>query len=236
MFILEGNIGAGKSTFLSLVKKELAIEIAYEPTNQWQNIGSAGNLLDLFYKDMSRWAYTFQSYAFLSRLKALKELRSSLPLLAERSIYCDRFCFAKNCYERGVMSELEWQLYQEWFSWLAKEHIGQPKGFIYLQVSPERCHERLQKRARSEESTVPLSYLQEIHRKHEDWLIHHNEKVDFLTDVPILVIKGDYEFESQKEAKDNLLHQVDTFIKSIILNQQQIKKEEFDKQGSMFSY
>ena len=31
---------------------------------------SGGNLLDLFYKDSKRWAYTFQSYAFLSRMKA----------------------------------------------------------------------------------------------------------------------------------------------------------------------
>jgi deoxycitidine kinase len=26
-----------------------------------------GNLLDMFYVDPNRWAYTFQSYAFLSR-------------------------------------------------------------------------------------------------------------------------------------------------------------------------
>ena len=37
MYILEGNIGAGKSTFLHLVKQQLPdISIALEPMDNWQ--------------------------------------------------------------------------------------------------------------------------------------------------------------------------------------------------------
>ncbi len=31
---------------------------------------TGGNLLDMFYRDPHRWAYTFQAYAFLSRIRA----------------------------------------------------------------------------------------------------------------------------------------------------------------------
>ena len=72
LLILEGNIGAGKSTFLKILGEEFDLEIVPEPTDKWQKIGD-DNLLNLFYKDTSRWAYTFQSYAFISRIHAYLE-------------------------------------------------------------------------------------------------------------------------------------------------------------------
>lgn len=90
---LEGSIGSGKSTFLQILKEKLGddLEIFAEPVEEWKNVGEGGdNLLNLFYEDPKRWAYTFQSYAFVSRLmlqqKTLSEstksvvVRSLLPL------------------------------------------------------------------------------------------------------------------------------------------------------------
>ena len=115
----EGNIGAGKSTFLNILRQNLEVDIIFEPTDKWQNIGTGGNLLDLFYKDTKRWAYTFQSYAFITRVESVlehqaKSANKNVQIL-ERSVYCDRYCFAKNCFEHGNMSALEWQIYKEWF-------------------------------------------------------------------------------------------------------------------------
>lgn len=240
MFMLEGNIGSGKSTFLSFIERKLGIQVMYEPTDQWQKIGRGGNLLDLFYKDMQRWAYTFQSYAFLSRLQGLGAVEQGTILLAERSIFCDRFCFAKNCYERGVMSALEWDLYQEWFEWLSAKCMPKPMGFIYLRVDPEVCYERLRKRSRSEEESVSLAYLQEIHRQHEDWLIKKKETLNYLGEISVLVIDGNLDFEHDLVRQAALLKQVDAFINiskqsTFTGTQQNIHKEKFDKQTGMFS-
>ena len=65
LIMIEGNIGAGKSTFLKVLQNQLNADIIFEPTNKWQEIDRESNLLDLFYKDTPRWAYTFQSYAFI---------------------------------------------------------------------------------------------------------------------------------------------------------------------------
>lgn len=43
---------------------------------------------------------------------------------------------------------------------------------VYLRTSPEIVYERMKKRGRSEESLVPLEYLQQLHELHENWLIH----------------------------------------------------------------
>lgn len=40
-----------------------------------------------------------------------------------------------------------------------------------MRTSPEVVYERMRKRARSEESCVPLKYLEELHKLHEEWLI-----------------------------------------------------------------
>ncbi len=103
-FIIEGNIGAGKSTFVSLIKKELDVHVVYEPHDQWQMVGGTENLLEKFYTDTARWAYTFQTYAFVSRVRAQEQHRKEyphMPQVLERSVYSDRYCFAKNCFELG---------------------------------------------------------------------------------------------------------------------------------------
>lgn len=213
-FIIEGNIGAGKSTFLSLLE-ELPLQLVYEPHEQWQSVGSAGNLLEAFYKDTKRWAYTFQSYAFITRIIAQQEHAKRNPYdvqVLERSVYSDRYCFAKNCFEMGTMSTLEWQLYKEWFEWLVEHYAPQPTGFIYLRTSPEVCYQRLAKRARSEEATVPLSYLQSLHEKHESWLLKKEGIASYLHDVPVLILDCNPEFASDKITMDKHRAAIQKFI------------------------
>jgi len=219
--MLEGNIGAGKSTFLKMVEAHIDANIIFEPTDKWQKIGEGEgeNLLDLFYKDIKRWAYTFQSYAFISRIQAFNELRpdqTDKPFkLMERSVYCDRYCFAKNCYEMGLMSSIEWQIYKDWFSWLAHNYAPKPSGFIYLQTTPEVCYNRLKKRNRSEESGVPLEYLKTLHARHEDWLIEKKGVEDSILAVPTLVIDVTESFEHNSLAQKEIVQKVRAFMNGL---------------------
>jgi len=215
-FVVEGNIGAGKSTFLRLMAEELGIDVVYEPTDKWQRKDKEGNLLDLFYKDTSRWAYTFQSYAFISRIQSQMEheamVHTNAPQIYERSVYCDRYCFAKNCFELGFMSALEWSIYKEWFGWLVEAYTKKPSGFIYLRTTPDICFKRIQKRSRCEESSIPLSYLESLHNRHEEWLINKQEVLSSLAEIPVLVLDCTKEFETDKAARDAMLQQVKNFV------------------------
>ena len=196
---LEGNIGSGKSTLVRLlqeyfhsVNSDIQIEVLQEPVNEWINMRDTEgkNILEYFYENQKRWSYSFQMNAFITRSKLLmskiNSYNSQGNILMERSIYSDRNCFAKNCYEKGLMSELEWKLYNNWYHWIVDEFKLEADAYIYLRTSPEKCYERLHKRGRTEESSVPLDYLQEIHQKHEEWLSVENK---------VLFINGDQEFE-----------------------------------------
>jgi deoxycitidine kinase len=198
ILVIEGNIGAGKSTFLRLLSEHLHVDPVFEPHDKWQNIGDGENLLEKFYTDIRRWAYTFQTYAFVTRVleqeKQVKNCNTGIQVL-ERSVYSDRYCFAKNCYEMGVMQPLEWQLYCDWFNWLVEGYTTRPTGFIYLKTDPAVCYDRLRKRNRHEEAAVPLDYLKRLNEKHDDWLIKRNNVADYLKDVPVLTLECDRDFE-----------------------------------------
>ena len=213
--ILEGNIGAGKSTMLRIIGEKLGIDVVYEPTDRWQEVGKGGNLLDLFYKDIKRWSYTFQSFAFVTRVQAqIEELKKSKNdvLIFERSVYCDRYCFAKNCYESGFMTALEWQIYKEWFAWLVEGYTRKPDGFIYLKTDPNICFQRLQKRSRSEEVGVTLDYLQSLHKRHEDWLVHKIDIGSYLTDVSVLILDCDHDFEQDLNIQQKHVDKIADFV------------------------
>lgn len=215
LFIVEGNIGAGKSTFLKIIQDNLTCKVVFEPHEKWQDISGKGNLLENFYTDTPRWAYTFQSYAFITRTLAQKQSAKQNPhvtQILERSVFSDKYCFAKNLYENGIMSNMEWTLYQEWFGWFFEDHVQKPDGFIYLRTTPQTCYERLKKRDRSEEKQVPLAYLQQLHNKHETWLIKQQELDYYVKDVPVLVLECDKEFETDEAQKNNLIHKITKFF------------------------
>ena len=77
-FIIQGNIASGKTTLCKLLDTDRA-EVIYEPVDKWINLTDSNNnnILKLYYDDKERYAYTFQTYAFLTRAKLLKEKQKS---------------------------------------------------------------------------------------------------------------------------------------------------------------
>jgi len=44
-----------------------------EPVDKWQNVdGKGGNMLDEFYSNPQRFAYTFQNYVFVTRVMQVR--------------------------------------------------------------------------------------------------------------------------------------------------------------------
>lgn len=225
-FIVEGNIGAGKSTFLRLIQERLPVQIVFEPHEKWQKVQGGDNLLDRFYQDTQRWGYTFQSYAFVTRVVEQDKMALKNPYdtqVLERSVYSDRYCFAKNCFEMGTLSSLEWNLYQEWFEWLVDNYAKKPAGFIYLQTDPKICYNRLKMRAREEESSVPLSYLESLHLKHEEWLVQKKDVASYLVETPVLILDCNKDFENSPEELEKHLQKISEFMEVPLLTPNAVK-------------
>jgi len=176
---VEGNIASGKSTLIPLLASLNGsdrfgkVQVILEPLDKWQTLRDSDgkNILHHFYKDMKRFAYSFQSFAFLSRARLLSGIDSEADFVfVERSIWSDKEIFARNCYETGIMSEIEWNLYNEWFSWMEQQYRPLNMCFIHLKTKPSTAFIRMKKRKRAEEASVTLEYITRIHQKHQAWL------------------------------------------------------------------
>lgn len=213
MFILEGTIGAGKSTFLTLMKKFYPeVTTALEPVQQWDS--GLDSLLTRFMGDPQRWAYTMETFAMICRIKdhcRYQQIAERL-LLVERSIYSGHYVFALNGYLQGFMSPQEWHAYMTYFEYLVPQQCALPKGFIYIRVSPEIAYRRICKRRRGSESGISMEYLEQLHARHEDFLVAKRGVYAGLEKVPVLIIDGDHEFEQDKARSYALCKQVVEFM------------------------
>ena len=197
MYIVEGNIGVGKSVFLNLMHKLYPeIETVPEPLESWCNKDYGQSLLAEFYKDPSRWAYTLETLAMISRVRNHVEESnsSSLTRLMERSVYSGHYCFARNGYANKYLTEAEWRVYSDWVNFMVKGQCSPPLGFVYLRAEPKVCYERMLKRSRDSEKELKLEYIEQIHAWHEKFLIEKDGVFENIKNVPVLVLDCNKDF------------------------------------------
>lgn len=206
---VDSNIGSGKTTLLTFLKEALPdVEVVLEPVGEWMRLkdpATGKSLLELFYEDKRRWAYTFQNCAILTRLRTIKAAMASLPagkrvILTERSVLTDRFVFAEMLRESGDITGLEWELYEMWYNTFASDLPI--RGVVYLTTGVGTSADRIVRRGRAGEDHIPLDYLAALDAQHHRWLDE--------TSLPVLRISTEpgESVEANVEAVRAFLHQL----------------------------
>lgn len=178
---LDSNIGSGKTTLLAAIKAAIPeVDVVDEPVGEWVSLKNADgkSLLELFYEDKRRWAYTFQNCAILTRLRAIKKALASTTkrvVITERSVLTDRYVFAEMLRASGDIDPLEWQLYLNWFDTFAADLPI--RGVIYLTTGVGTSAGRIVKRGRSGEEHIPLDYLSALDAAHARWVSETSQPV-----------------------------------------------------------
>jgi deoxycitidine kinase len=194
---IEGDIGAGKTTLIDLLKKERPTwHFIDEPVGTWQSLKTAEgeNLLQLFYKDQTRYSYTFQNCALLSRALKIKETIDTVMkrrdpkcsehhiFVTERCLETDFYVFAQMLHDDGRMNLVEWDLYQMWYNYVKGQSPSLNK-IVYVSTPPTICKERIGLRGREGEENIPLEYLKSLDVYQRRWLYNFNA-------VPVLDYKN----------------------------------------------
>ena len=207
---IEGNIGTGKSTLLTTLKEKYAadpsIHFMAEPVDVWDTIvdGQGVTILEKYYADQKKYAFSFQMMAYISRIAAIRAAlkKNYRIIILERSVYTDSAVFAKMLFHDQKIEDVEYMIYMKWVD----EFISDlpPIKFIYVQANPEISYERVLKRGRQGE-TIPLAYLRNCHKYHEEWLLIENTQ-------PLLLLNANVDVKNDPQALMEWLENIDQFI------------------------
>ena len=207
--IVEGNIGTGKSTFLTALDTHLGdkVNTIQEPVNEWFKVKDENgvSLFEHFYQDPSQYSFLLQMNILSSRYSTLMEHITGQEGVQkvnvfERSIFTDRHVFVESLYDLKHMTSMEYEVFSNMFQTM-KPCTNRIDGIIYLKCSPEVSHTRVLQRQRTGEQTITLDYLQTLHDKHEEWLKHSSDIPVFVLDVSRKAL-SDYERIIKHELMD----------------------------------
>jgi len=164
LLIVEGNIAAGKSIFSQRLGKQFGFLVHDEPAPK-------NPYLAKFYKEPKKYALKLQLWLFQQRflmyVQSLKHImKTGQGVILDRSVYSD-LVFTNVVYNDGNISEDGYQYYLT-VRERAMKYLQPPSAAIYLHTPPSICFKRLAKRGREYEQQIPLSYLAELEREHEN--------------------------------------------------------------------
>ncbi len=196
-----GNIGAGKSTLIEVLKKEVGYTPIYE-------VVEGNPYLSDFYEDMKKWAFHSQLFFLIKRFDFLKRVDSRKGVtLEDRTITEDVEIFAKNLHEMGYISDRDWATYLELFKTFS-DHLPQPAGFVYLKASVSTLIAHVKRRGRKFENDISRDYLERLNFLYEDW----NKSLN----SPILTIDCDsIDFVLSSKGQDKVVKMVKNFVEGL---------------------
>ena len=200
---IEGNIGSGKSTLVKKLREKFSKEWNFlgEPVDEWLKLkdDQGKSLIELFYEDKQRYSYTFQNYAYITRIRKLMETSSHNINITERCVLTDKNVFAKMLIDDGYMNKMEQQMYDDWFDFF-KQHSN-VDIVIYIKTEPEECKRRIDIRSREGEN-IDMNYLNRLNEYHEKW-------ISSMSEDNVLVLDGHTDFNENPEA---FIQEIETFI------------------------
>ena len=223
---IEGNIGSGKSTLLETLretyKEEAEIVFLNEPVDEWAKITDENGvtILEKFYADQEKYSFSFQMMAYVSRLKILRDAKSELSLsqnnpqkkvilITERSLFTDKLVFAKMLYDNKKIEPINYKIYLSWFDTFSSEFPVHK--VVYVKASPEKCSDRINKRSRDGEGSIPLEYLKNCSRYHDDMLDIQAEECVCRDQ---LILNGNIDIYENTTQLETWIKDIDTFIRT----------------------
>ena len=168
MVIVEGLIGAGKTTFVRAVAERYKEKIAtfFEAVDD-------NPYLSKFYKEPGKYALVMQFWLMSKRyqqhLNGVKEVWSNKKIsLFDRSIYGDRV-FLETLHRDGFISEQDYNTYNLMRDQMFRTLLV-PQYMIWLDAKPKVCLERIKIRSRDCETTITIEYLEKLQETYQGML------------------------------------------------------------------
>ena len=165
-----GMVGSGKSTLTRALAARFGLQHALESVdadNPW---------LERFYAGgedaMRATALNLQLHFLATRFESMRRMRGAGgSWILDRTWYEDAEIFARGHFEDGLISPLEWELYQRLYVELLHSPSARPpRLLIYLHAPLETILARIRLRGRPKEKDTAESYWTSLHARYERWI------------------------------------------------------------------
>lgn len=157
---VEGNIGAGKTTFCQLLADTTGCSLVLEQFTD-------NPFLPFFYEQPERYAFPVELFFMTERHKQLQE-HFSRPDLFRRFTAADYFFVKTLLFARNNLHEEEFRLFQRLYGVL-NNTFPRPDLLLYLHRPVDVLLRQIRRRGRPMESGITGAYLESIQNAYFDY-------------------------------------------------------------------
>ncbi|MCL6220656.1 2-amino-4-hydroxy-6-hydroxymethyldihydropteridine diphosphokinase [Zunongwangia pacifica] len=154
---VEGNIGAGKTSFSTMVSQDFNAKLILERFKD-------NPFLPKFYEDQERYAFSLEMSFLADRYQQLSDDLAQYDLFKD-FVISDYDVFKSLIFAKITLAEDEYSLYKKLFHLMYKELV-KPDLYIYLYQNTDRLLQNIKKRGREYEQNIQPEYLMNINKSY----------------------------------------------------------------------
>lgn len=184
--VIEGNIGAGKTTLSKMIAEEYNAKLILE---QFED----NPFLPKFYKEPDKYSFQLELSFLAERYHQLNKELTSRDLFKTFTV-ADYFFMKSLIFARATLKEDEYNLYRQIFDIIYKS-IPKPDLYIYLHIDVNNLANNIAKRGRDYEKEISQEYLLKLQEGYFDFFKQQND-IKYLiidsNDMDFVENQGDY--------------------------------------------
>lgn len=185
--VIEGNIGAGKTTLAKMLAKDLNAKLILEQF-------ADNPFLPKFYKNPERYSFPLELSFLAERYTQLNTELRSASLFHSLTI-ADYYFMKSLIFAQNTLSGDELNLYKQLFS-IIYNSLPKPDLYVYLHLPVDRLLKNIKKRGRDFEQDISPDYLNQLTQGYFDFFKQHPEYTFLVIDtsnIDFVEHKNDYD-------------------------------------------
>ncbi len=172
--VIEGNIGAGKTTLATMLAQDLNAKLILEQF-------ADNPFLPQFYQNPERYSFPLELSFLAERYKQLNvDLRTGS--LFQNITIADYFFMKSLIFAQNTLTGDELQLYKQIFS-IIYNTLPKPNLYVYLHLPTDKLLLNIKKRGRDYEQTISPEYLNNLTQGYFDFFKQHPDYTFLVIDT-----------------------------------------------------
>jgi len=182
--VIEGNIGAGKTSFAKKIAQEFNAKLILEQF-------ADNPFLPKFYKDPDKYSFQLELSFLAERYHQLNKDLTSLDLFKAFTV-ADYYFMKSLIFAKSTLKDDEYNLYRQIFDIIYKS-IPKPDLYVYLHQDVANLKRNIKKRGRDYEQGISDEYLMKIQGGYFDFFKKQEDIAFLIIDINSLDFVGNQE-------------------------------------------